>query len=169
MNRTLWIILGVISIIAGVLALANPLAATLTAEQLAGWTFLFVGILGAVLAFRAEGWGGRIWAVLVGVAAILLGVALLANPLHGIIALTAVVAAMFLVGGIFRIVLSFSLRGTGAFWLVLFSGAVSVLLAIMIFANFPVSALSVLGILLAVELISSGVSMIALAPVAADD
>ena len=75
--KVLWIILGVISILAGVLALANPMAATLAAEQIAGWGFLIVGVLQIFLAFRAEGWGARIWAILVALAFILLGIALL--------------------------------------------------------------------------------------------
>ena len=41
----LWLILGILMIAAGVFALFNPLAATLTAEQLAAWLFLFGGIL----------------------------------------------------------------------------------------------------------------------------
>lgn len=161
-RRILWIILGVISIFAGILALANPLAATLTAEQLAGWTFLLIGILQVFAVFRQDGWRGRIWAILVAVAFILLGVMLLGKPLVGMISLTLTVASLFLVTGIFKFVMAFSLRGTGAFWLVLISGAVSVVLALMIFGNFPSSAATILGVLLAVELISNGVSMIAL-------
>ncbi|TKW66842.1 MAG: hypothetical protein DI616_09490 [Paracoccus denitrificans] len=153
------------SILAGVFALANPLAATLTAEQVAGWGFLIIGILQIFAVFRQVSWGGRIWVLLVGVLMVLLGINLLAKPLEGVLALTLTIAALFLVEGIFKIVLSFSLRGTGAFWLVLISGAISVILAVMIFGNFPASALSILGVLLAVELISNGVSIIALSTV----
>lgn len=161
-GRILWIIIGVLAILAGILALANPLAASLTAEQIAGWSFLFIGLLQFFAAFRREGWGPRIWAILVGLAFVVLGILLLGNPLAGMVSLTLMVASMFLVTGIFKLVMAFSIQGTNGFWLVLLSGAVSVLLAIMIFGNFPASAASILGILLAVELISSGVSMIAL-------
>ncbi|MFV0386586.1 HdeD family acid-resistance protein [Paracoccus sp. (in: a-proteobacteria)] len=169
-GRIMWIVIGALSILAGILALANPLAATLTAEQLAGWAFLIVGALQAYAVFRGQVWGGRVWAILLAVALILLGVMLLARPLVGIVTLTLVVASMFFVSGVVKIVLSFSLRGTGAFWMLLLSGALSVLLALMIFGNFPASAATILGILLAVELISDGVSMIALSGTrAADD
>lgn len=164
-GKILWIIVGCLSILAGVFALANPLAATLTAEQVAGWGFLIIGILQIFAVFRQVSWGGRIWVLLVGVLMVLLGINLLAKPLEGVLALTLTIAALFLVEGIFKIVLSFSLRGTGAFWLVLISGAISVILAVMIFGNFPASALSILGVLLAVELISNGVSIIALSTV----
>lgn len=166
-SRILWIIMGVISIIAGIFALANPLAATLTAEQLAGWAFLIIGIIELIAAFRDTS-SGKIWAILLGVAFILLGISLLANPLAGVISLTLAVATLLLVAGVFKVIWSFQLRGTGAFWLVLLSGLLSLLLAIMIFGNFPASALSILGILLAIELISSGASMIALSSAIAE-
>lgn len=165
-SRILWIIMGVISIVAGIFALANPLAATLTAEQLAGWAFLIVGIIGLIAAFRSSD-DGKIWAILWNAALIILGISLLGNPFAGTISLTLMVATLFLITGAFKLVWSFQLRGTSAFWLVLLSGVLSLLLAIMIFGNFPASALSILGILLAVELISSGVSMIALSSVIA--
>lgn len=165
MGKVLWIIVGILSIAAGVLALANPLVATLTAEQIAGWGFLFVGILGMFAVFQQTSWGGRIWVLLIGLMMLLVGINLLAKPLNGVLVLTLVVASLFLVTGIFRVVLSFSLRGTGAFWLVLLSGVISVALAIMIFTNFPAALVLTLGTLLAVELISNGVSMIALSSV----
>lgn len=160
--RVLWIILGALSIIAGIMALANPLAATLTAERLAGWSFLFIGILEIFAVFQKSNWSGRIWAMLAGLAFALLGISLLANPLAGIMSLTLTVAVLFLVTGIFKIMMAFSLGRGNGFLLVLLSGALSVILAIMVFANFPASAVSILGVLLAIELISGGVSMIAL-------
>ena len=166
--KVLWIILGVISILAGVLALANPMAATLAAEQIAGWGFLIVGVLQIFLAFRAEGWGARIWAILVAIAFILLGIALLGNPLEGIVTLTVLAGILFMATGIFRVIMSISLRDTGAFWLVLLSGLLAILLAVMIFGNFPASVVTLLGVLLAIELISNGVSMIALSSVVPD-
>lgn len=168
-RRILWIVIGALSILAGILALANPLAATLTAEQLAGWMFLFVGILQVFAVFQQDDWGGRIWAILIALAFIVLGVMLLGRPLEGILSLTLTVAALFLVTGIFRVVMAFSLRGTSAFWLVLVSGLLSVLLALMIFGNFPASAVTILGILLAIELISNGIALIAFSGTAAAD
>ncbi|MFV0292089.1 MAG: HdeD family acid-resistance protein [Paracoccus sp. (in: a-proteobacteria)] len=161
-GRVLWIIIGCLSIVAGIFALANPLVATLTAEQIAGWAFLFIGILQVIAVFRQNSWGGRIWAILIGVLFIALAINLLGKPIVGIVSLTLTVATLFMVTGIVRVVMAFSLRGSPAFWLVLLSGALSVVLAIMIFNNFPQSAATILGILLAVELISNGIAMIAL-------
>lgn len=162
-NWILWVIVGILSVVAGIFALANPMAATLTAEQLAGWMFLFIGILQVISAFRAEGFGAKIWAALLGAVGVVLGVMLLGNPLQGVVALTVVVATLFLGLGIAKILASYSLRNTPFFWAVLISGALSVVLAIMIFGNFPASVVATLGILLAIELLSNGIATIALA------
>lgn len=161
-GRILWIVIGVLSVLAGVLALANPFIATLTAERFAGWAFVFIGILQIAAAFQTVGWGGRIWVILLGIACILLGVLLLLNPLAGIMSLTLAAALTFIIAGIFKIVLALGLRGTGAFGLMMISGVVSVALGGMVLGNFPASAATLLGILLGVELISTGVSMVAL-------
>ncbi|RJE84880.1 HdeD family acid-resistance protein [Paracoccus onubensis] len=160
--RIFWAILGGLSIIAGGLALANPLAATLTAERLAGWSFLFIGILEMIAMFRQQSWRGRIWAILAGLALAILGIMLLTRPLAGILSLTFIVAILFLTVGMVKIAMAFALGRSTAFWMILLSGALSVILAVMIFVNFPASAATILGVLLAVELISNGISLIAL-------
>lgn len=165
--RILWILLGGISIIAGGLALANPLAATLTAERLAGWSFLFIGILQIVAVFRQETWRGRTWAMLAGLAFAVLGFMLLTRPLAGVLSLTLVVAVLFLAAGAFKIAMAFAIERGNAFWMVILSGALSVVLGVMILVNFSASAATLLGVLLAVELISNGVSLIALSGSAA--
>lgn len=161
-NWFFWLIIGLISIVGGFLALFNPLAASIAVEQLAGWFFLIVGILQIISAFRQAGWGAAIWAGLIGLLGAFVGISLLQNPLSGVISLTMLVGILFAVVGIAKIIMAMRIRATRFFGLILISGIISLVLAIMIFANFPVSAVTVLGILLAVELISNGVSLVAL-------
>lgn len=160
MSRTLWLVVGIISILGGIFALFNPLSATLAAEQLAGWFFLFVGVLQFFVLFRTPSTGGKALAALGGVIGLLLGFELLREPLQGILTLTMVVAILFIATGIVRTVVAFGLRGTSAFIPVLISGIISIVLAIMIFSGYPQSATFILGVLLAVELISNGVSLV---------
>ncbi len=160
MSRTLWLIVGIISIIGGVFALFNPFSATLAAEQLAGWFFLFVGVLQMFAIARAHSNGGKILAAVGGLIGILLGIELLREPLKGILTLTIVVAILFLLTGIIRTAIAFGLRRTAAFFPILLSGIISIVLAIMIFSGYPESAAFILGVLLAVELISNGISLI---------
>ena len=158
-----WLIIGVVLLIGGIVALLNPFAATITAQQLTAWIFLFGGIAQLVAVFHVTGWGARIWTFLLAAAFVWLGISLLNHPLAGIVALTIVAAIMFLVTGLAKVIFAFSCRGTGYFWPVLLSGLVSVALAVLVFLNFPQSAAVLLGVLLAVELISSGVTLISFA------
>ena len=168
-SRILWIIAGVLSVLAGFFSLANPLAATFTANYLAAWGFLIVGALQIFAAFQAVGWGARLWAILLAASFIIVGLMLMGEPLAGIVSLTIVIAVLFLVTGIARIIIAMSLPRGGGFWMVLISGGLAVVLAFMIFANFPQSAAVMLGVLLAIELISNGVAMITLGSIKGRD
>ncbi len=160
-GRILWGLFGLISIAGGVLALMNPFGATLAATVIAGWMFILIGALQIIGTFTDKDAIGKIWMILLGVLAIWVGISILQHPLAGMISLTMVVAISFLVAGVFKLILAFSLEDRRFFWLILLSGAVSVLLAIMIFSNFPQAAATVLGILLGIELISNGATLLA--------
>ena len=157
------LIVGILMVVGGIVALFNPFAASLTVEQIAGWFFLFAGLLQVVSLFQADGWGQRLWALILALALLWLGISLLFNPLAGVVTLTVMVAIMFLAIGIAKLWFSLALRGTAYFWPVLLSGALSVILAIMVFTNLPQSAAVLLGVMLAIELISSGATLIAYA------
>ena len=160
MSRTLWLVVGIISILGGIFAFFNPLSATFAAEQLAGFTFLLVGVLQFIALFRAHSTTGKVLAAIGGVLGVLIGIELLQNPLQGILTLTMVVAILFMATGIVRVVVAFGLRKTVAFIPLLISGLISIALAVMIFSGYPQSATYMLGVLLAVELISNGISLI---------
>lgn len=155
-----WLIVGCLSVAAGILALLNPFVATLTAELMAGYLFILIGLATVFSAFQDQGWGARIWALLLGIAITTLGISLVAHPLQGIITLTLMVGIMMIVAGIFRLVMAFTDLGSIVRLPLIISGALSILLALMIFSDFPASSAVILGVLLAVELISNGVSMI---------
>lgn len=104
--------------------------------------------------------------LLAGAAITWLGVSLVMHPLAGIVSLTVVTALSFAFAGILKIAMGFSLRSQNGFWVILLSGLLSLVLAIMIFANFQAAAATLLGVLLAIELISNGTVMITIAAAA---
>ena len=159
----LWLLVGILMIIGGLVALANPLAATLTAEQIAAWIFIIAGLLQLLGVLLDKQWSSRLWALLLSLACFWLGVSLLANPLAGVLALTFVVALGFLVSGVAKLIFGFKIRTTPYFWPAILSGAISLVLALMIFSNFPQSAAVLLGVLLSIELLVSGSTMAAFA------
>lgn len=156
-------VLGAVSLIGGILALIDPFAATLAAVLLAGWTFLIFGVMQIVQAFSVRDWPGFLWSLLFGVLTLAVGVALVANPIAGALSLTAIVAVLFIVLGVVKVMYAFALRPAPGWGFAALSGAISILLGIMIIANYPVSAAAVLGILLAVELLSNGVFLLIIA------
>lgn len=162
-NWKLQLFTGILFVIGGLLALFNPLAASLSVELLAGWFFLVIGAFQLVAAIRADDWGGRLWLILMGVVAIVLGINLLGQPLSGLIALTIVAGILFLVSAVLKIIVGLRVAMTELKIAVILSGVVSGLLGIMILSNIPGSAVVTLGILMGVELLSSGVATIALA------
>lgn len=164
--RSSWIwlaVLGAISLIGGVLALANPFAATLAAVLLAGWTFLIFGILQIIQALGMRGWPGFLWSLLLGVLTAVVGLSLLVNPTAGALSLTMLVAVLFLVLGAVKVMYAFSLRPISGWGFALLSGIISILLGVMIIADYPWSATAVLGILLAIELLSNGIFLLMVA------
>ncbi|MCX7888523.1 MAG: DUF308 domain-containing protein [Rhodobacteraceae bacterium] len=162
MSKVLLIIVGALSVLAGLYAIFNPMPATLAAVLIAGWAFLVLGVLQIVAVFRIEGWGGRIWALILGLIMVLVGVRIIGDPVMGALTLTWVLAILFLVSGIAKVILGLTYKGVEYRGLIVLSGIVSVVLAIMVFSNFPYSAAVILGILLGVELLSNGVAALAM-------
>ncbi|MFC6486791.1 HdeD family acid-resistance protein [Nitratireductor sp. GCM10026969] len=165
--RTSWgwlALLGAISLIGGVLALANPFAATMTAALLAAWAFTLFGALQIIQAFRLRGnWSVFLWSLLLGALTLAIGLSLLFRPMEGIISLTVLVAIIFIVLGAVKTMYAFTLRPLSGWGWVLASGILSVILGAMILAEMPWSASAVLGILLAVELLSNGIFLVLIA------
>jgi hypothetical protein len=157
-NTTFCYLAGGLSLLGGILALANPFTASLTATVLAGWSFIAVGTLMLIAANHPLGFNLAVF--LLGLLVLALGVHLVFDPLRGAVSLTAAVGILLLIAGILRI--SAALRLYGYFrGTLLVSGLLSFVLAVLIFADFPQSANVILGLFLAIELLSNGISLIA--------
>jgi len=167
-NSILLIGTGVLSLLGGIIALLNPLAATLTAELLTGYLFIAIGVLMLLSIFADDSWGSRLLSLVLGVAILVIGVNLVSNPLQGVLQLTVVVALLMLFIGVLRIVFAFRMPTAGLKAMLILAGIVSLVLGGMILSSFPFSAAVVLGILLAIELISNGISLIVLGLAARD-
>ena len=162
-NKTIAVILGILSILAGLFCLFSPVAGSIASTLIAGWSFLILGAFQLIVAFREVGWGARIWAILLGVIGILAGFNLLAHPLEGVLTLTLVLGILFIVSGVMKLIAGFSLPSGTFKGLVIVSAVASAILGIMILSGYPGSAVFALGVLLGVELISDGVAILGLA------
>ena len=153
-----WLIIGIISILFGLIAILNPFAASIAVEQLISWIFIVVGAIQIYSAWKTQRFS---WVMLSGVIGLLVGLMMLTNPLAALVSLTTMISLLLLLIGVAKLLASWKLRATPYFGFVMFSGLLSVLISIVIFANLPGAAATLLGLLLAIELISNGISLLA--------
>lgn len=161
-TSTLWLIAGILAFIAGAVALANPLGATITATLLAGWGFLMIGVLQIILALTLPKDSGKIWAILWSLVVVYIGISLLWNPLKGMIVITLAIGLLMLASGVMRVVTSLALRGTNMFLPMLISGLLSFGLGAYVLLNFQGASAVLPGVLLGVELLFNGVGLISM-------
>jgi uncharacterized membrane protein HdeD (DUF308 family) len=149
-------VVGGLAILIGVVALVFPLPASLTVNALVGAALVVAGIAGALGALRLADGSDRLWGLLLGLLVLALGGIMLVYPIAGLQTLTMVFAVGFLASGLFKLMLGWRLPEPSWKWSLVISGAISVLLAVMIVTGLPSSAIVVPGILLAVELLTYG-------------
>jgi uncharacterized membrane protein HdeD (DUF308 family) len=160
-STTLLIILGILEIIVGCLAIGSSFIATLATIMVIG-IFLLVGAgVEAVSAFVGHSWRGFFLHLLAAALYLILGLLMLQDPLQAAAALTLMMAAVFLVGGIMRIVYSLSERFPGWGWVCL-NGVITLWLGIFIWRRWPEASLWVIGLFVGIDLLFSGWSSVML-------
>jgi uncharacterized membrane protein HdeD (DUF308 family) len=156
-----WSILWGVSLIClGMLSLAMPLVAAVAINVLIAWLIVLAGVVHLVVAFHTREAGSVIWRLLVGLAYICFGGYLIARPARGVVTLTLLLASLFLVEGIFNIILYFRARSTMRSSWFLLDGLVTLLLGAMIYMQWPSSSAWAIGTLVGVSLIFSGVTRV---------
>jgi uncharacterized membrane protein HdeD (DUF308 family) len=155
--------LGILLVVAGIAAIAFPLLSTIAAKIALGWIFLASGLVLIVHAFSIKRWGGFLMSLLLGVLYLVAGGWLAFFPLTGIITLTILLAALFLAEGVLEVITAFRVRPHEGWAWLLFSGLVAVAVGVMIAYELPSSAAWAIGLLVGVNLLSTGVSFIVLA------
>jgi uncharacterized membrane protein HdeD (DUF308 family) len=152
---------GILLMVFGLLAVAMPNIATLAVEIFVGWLFFVAGIFRAVSVWHARQMPGFGWSMLSALLAVLLGLILIARPLAGVLTLTMVLIAFFILEGITAIVIAVQHRDHLTSWgWVLFSGIIDLLLAYLIWAGWPSSADWAIGLLVGINMVFLGLSLL---------
>src|SRR5258705_490885 len=144
--------------------IAPPLAG-LAVTIFLGWMLLISGIAGLVLTFWARQMPGFWWSLISAILAIGAGIILLAKPVQGTLTLTIVVGAYFLAEGIATIMYALEHRRELSerwSWM-LFAGLLDILIAAMIIAALPGSAEWAIGLLLGINRLFGGGSIVGVA------
>ena len=158
----LWfVILGVSLVVLGTVALGSVAIASLAVAAAIGALLLLSGAAEAVGAFWCRGWSGFFLELLSGVLSIVVGLLFLRAPVGALAALTMLLACFLMVGGIFKIVAALSYRFAAWGWS-LAGGIIDMILGQMIWAEWPASALWVIGFFVGINLVFRGLNWIAL-------
>ena len=156
---------GIILVILGIAAIALPPIATLAFTIIIGWVFLISGVVGLFTTFWARHVPGFWWSLISAIIGIAAGVVLLLWPITGTLSLTLVLIAFFVVEGIVSIMYAIEHRNqlTGRWGWMLVSGIIDLILAGIIFAGLPGTAVWALGLLVGINMLFGGAALIAMA------
>jgi uncharacterized membrane protein HdeD (DUF308 family) len=152
-----WIVaLGVVFMIAGVVALGSVVAATASAVMIIGIMMIMGGVAEFIAAFGVKEWGKFLLWMLLGALYVVAGFIAIAHPIHTATILTLMLGIALVAGGLLRLFLAFQMKGGSSWGWVALSGVITLLLGAMIIAQWPASGIFVLGIFLGIDLIFIG-------------
>lgn len=160
-KKSFWfVVLGVIVLIAGMIAAANLFLATFISILFVGAMMIAGGILEIIHSFGVKTWGGFILWFLTGVLYAVAGVLTFSNPLLATAVITLLIALSLIAAGIVRIWLGITQRRSSGWGWMVAAGILTLIVGVMILMRWPVNSLWVLGIFLAVDLMFQGLSYI---------
>jgi uncharacterized membrane protein HdeD (DUF308 family) len=156
-----FVALGAVLMLLGLIAMSYSAFATLATAIVFGYFLLAAGIFYIVGAFFTRCWGGFFLSLLAGVLHLAVGVIVLDRPGEAVLIYTLLLAVFFFVEGLFRIVAALAGRFQHWGWM-LFNGIVTLVLGVMIWRQWPLSGLYVVGLFLGIDLVISGASYVSL-------
>jgi uncharacterized membrane protein HdeD (DUF308 family) len=156
---------GIVLDLLGLAAIALPPLAGLASTLILGWILIVAGIAGLLSTSRSRQAPGFGWSLLSAAAALIAGLLLVWNPLAGLVTLTYVLAAYFLVDGVVAVVMALAHRRefSGRWEWMLLNGIIDLILAAIILSGMPGDVAWVLGLLVGIDLVFGGMSLIMMA------
>lgn len=156
---------GIALSVLGLAAIVVPPIAGLVATVFLGWLFLMAGIVGLVATLRAQQAPGFGWSLLSALVAVIAGGVLVWNPLRGLVTLTYVMIAYFIIDGILIIILAIAHRRalSGKWEWMMVNGVIDLVLAGIVISGLPGTLAWALGLLVGIDMVFGGTSLIAMA------
>ena len=148
--------------VVGLLALLFPVGATIVVARMVGWLLVLSGLVTIWDAFTFEGTGAFFGELSIGLLKLALGVYLLRHPDVTIVALTLLLAAVFVIDGVVQVAMAFELRPLDGWVWMLLAGLVAIGVGLLIASELPSISLVALGVYLGVSFLCTGIARIAL-------
>jgi uncharacterized membrane protein HdeD (DUF308 family) len=156
---------GILLAVLGIAALILPPLASLAITIFLGWMFLISGIGGLIVTYWARSTPGFWWSLISAALAVFAGMLLLARPMQAVLTLTIVLGAYFLAEGVATIMYALEHRRelSGRWSWLLISGLVDIAIAFMVITGLPSSAEWAIGVLVGINLLFGGATLIGMA------
>jgi uncharacterized membrane protein HdeD (DUF308 family) len=154
------IAIGIVLIILGILALVLPFAATIAASLMFGWLFILAGVAQIIFAIQSRHERYFIWRLLLGIVYVLAGIFVLSSPIITALTLTLIMGISIFVQSVIQVVGAFQMKPDQGWGWILFSGIMGIILAILIWSQWPSSAIWFIGIWLGVNFLSDGLGLV---------
>ncbi|WP_417383904.1 HdeD family acid-resistance protein [Gimesia sp.] len=154
---------GIILCVIGVISLLVPLITGIAVVYIIGAFLLLGGIFYVLQAMQMGDIAGKTFHVILGALIMFGGLALLFHPFYGLSLLTLMMAMFFVFEGVWKILMSLSIRPANGWGRILFSGLISLLLGGLIWGEWPVSGMWAVGTLVGVDFLLTGFFLISLA------
>jgi uncharacterized membrane protein HdeD (DUF308 family) len=156
---------GILLSIIGLAAMIVPPLASLAITIFLGWMFLVSGVAGLFATYWARNMPGFWWSLISAALAVLAGGILLARPMQGVLTLTIVIGAYFLAEGVATIMYALEHRKelSGRWSWLLVAGLMDIVIAFFIIAGLPGSAEWAIGLLVGINLLFGGATLIGMA------
>lgn len=153
--------LGVLLLLFGVSIIGSAFAATIFSVVFFGILLVGAGIVQIVQSILARKWSGLFLTLLLGLLYLVIGVFCISRPAETAVNITFLIAALCFIAGLFKMLASLILRFESWGW-VFFNGVVTFILGALIYSQWPVSGLWIIGTFIGVDMILAGWSWILL-------
>jgi uncharacterized membrane protein HdeD (DUF308 family) len=153
-----FLVLGILLSILGVICIGKAQTATTFSILALGWVLAISGVVWLINSFYAYSWHGFFLFLLNAIIRGVTGYLLIRHPNAGAEGVTMLLAALFMVGGLFRGVGASVIQFPRWGWTV-FSGLVSFILGIYILATWPTVSTYFIGVVIGVDLLFDGASL----------
>ena len=159
-RHSLWyLIQGALMILGGILALIYPIMSSVAVVLFLGWVLIVSGVVQGISLIDARN-VPHFWLQLVSVVlSIVVGLLLIRNPEQGLLTVTLLLIVFFMVEGFSKVIFSLTIRPFPNWGWILVSGIIGILLSLFLWANLPVTAIWLLGLLVGIQLISEGAAL----------
>lgn len=161
-NANWYLVMGILLVIVGFFATIFAYSSTLFSVIYLGFFLIIRGIIELVQSFKLTKWGNFLLHIGLGILFVLGGFYIVTYPEINALNLTLVLAMFFVIAGLLQIIFALTHYVYNKIWM-LIGGALTLLLGVLIWQQWPISGLWAIGTLVGIELIITGFTWVSLA------